>query len=131
MVHQFNSRDDTIRVPKHLQGSQDVRVILAEFILNFDFPRDFYSILITGLLIYLTLKLFRFSIHLLISLIRPIIFVALTLIALPYLYEMKSGVASNRVVSNVSAATEGVFQSIYETLNSIYMHTIQFYAKNF
>lgn len=67
--------------PKHLHDSQDIRVILAEFILNFEFPRDVYTLLITGLAIYFTLKLFRFSIGLLSSLIRPIIFIVLILVS--------------------------------------------------
>lgn len=40
-----------------------------------------YSILIAGLVIYLTLRLFRFSIRLLVSLIRPIIFLLLILVS--------------------------------------------------
>lgn len=67
--------------PKHLQGAHDIRLILAEFILNFDFSRDMYSILITGLVIYLTIRLFRFSIRLMVSLIRPIIFLLLILVS--------------------------------------------------
>lgn len=121
----------TIKMPKHSYDPQDYRVILAEFILNFEFPRDIYSILITVLVIYLSVKLFRFSIGLILSLIRPLIFIALILIALPYLYEMKTGATSNRLVSNLYSQSEGFFQSIFNAVNSVYTHTIRFYAKNF
>lgn len=73
--------------PKHLQGSNDLRVILAEYILNFDFPRDIYTILITGLVIYITLKLFRFSIGLLVAMIRPIIFLLLILVSTVFVFK--------------------------------------------
>lgn len=67
--------------PKQAQHGQDLRVTLAEFILNFEFPRDVYMILITIITLYLILKLFRFSIRLITSLIRPIIFIVLILVS--------------------------------------------------
>lgn len=79
-VHCFQS--------KHAQDGQDLRVTLAEFILNFEFPRDIYMILITIVILYVTLKLFRFSVRLITSLIRPIIFIVLILVSVHGLFEI-------------------------------------------
>ncbi|XP_031620751.1 uncharacterized protein LOC116339176 [Contarinia nasturtii] len=126
------SREEFHKMPKYTAyGNGDIRAQLAEFIMNFEFPRDVVSILIAALVFYITLRLLRFSIQLFASLLRPIVFVLLILIALPYLYEMKSGVVSNQTVRNVYSSTETFFGYVYNTLNSIYTHTIRFYAKQF
>lgn len=60
---------------------QDIRVTLANYILNFEFPRDAYTILITIVTIYIALKLFRMSIGLIAALVRPILFILLILVS--------------------------------------------------
>lgn len=67
--------------PKHSGDPYDLRVILAEYILNFEFPRDVFMLLITIFTVYLMLKLFRFAIRALASIIRPVIFIILILVS--------------------------------------------------
>lgn len=66
---------------KNNLDSQDIRVILSNYILNFEFPRDVYTILIAIFTIYIALKVFRFSIGLLASVVRPILLIILILVS--------------------------------------------------
>lgn len=52
-------------------------------------------------------------------------------IILPYLYDMKYGITSSRMMSNMYSNTGGVIQNVGRMMTSIYTHTIQFYAKHF
>lgn len=82
--------------PKHSDG--DIRVILANFILNFEIPRDLYMVAAFLLSVYLTIRLFRFSIRLILSLVRPLIFIGIFLVSnlsstdVTFLYQTKKNI---------------------------------------
>lgn len=65
-------------------GEWNIRVILANWILNFEWPRDLYVIIFWALSTYFTYRLFRFVIRIVVSMIRPILFISLLVVSFTF-----------------------------------------------
>lgn len=90
----------------------DIRQVLADFILNVRVPDDWYTILISLVAVYVTWKVLRFSIGLVVAVVRPFFVLFLLMVGIrERIIDLTSNNFTEYSISHVSFTGAGVIRA--------------------